>query len=385
MGTVPIVMLVDLFVIRLYTTSMTRDQLIAKRKAKKQRRLIAAAGGAVAVVIVVFLATRAVVTQPKKRVIAQKAAPVVEEYETDTAVRKELSSAVNANIGWNINDSGWFYMNDDNTIFANGWKTLDGQRYFFKDNGYLATGWTNTGGVKDVYFDETGIIDPSKYQKLVALTYDDGPSESSTPNLLDALEKYGQKATFFVVGEQAELYPEIVKRAYDMGMEIGSHTYDHPWLNQLSPEEIEEEMDHNDRVLSAITGEGTDIMRPTGGGISANLINSVGRPMIQWDLDTLDWDHQDADKTYQRIVDNVQDGSIILMHDLFKPAGDAADRILEALTNAGYKCVTVSELAEAYGYEMEPGGQYYAFYPDGCDQNKTKAEGLENPTAAWDD
>ena len=301
-----------------------------------------------AVVIVVFLATRAVVTQPKKRVIAQKAAPVVEEYETDTAVRKELSSAVNANIGWNINDSGWFYMNDDNTIFANGWKTLDGQRYFFKDNGYLATGWTN-------------------------------------PNLLDALEKYGQKATFFVVGEQAELYPEIVKRAYDMGMEIGSHTYDHPWLNQLSPEEIEEEMDHNDRVLSAITGEGTDIMRPTGGGISANLINSVGRPMIQWDLDTLDWDHQDADKTYQRIVDNVQDGSIILMHDLFKPAGDAADRILEALTNAGYKCVTVSELAEAYGYEMEPGGQYYAFYPDGCDQNKTKAEGLENPTAAWDD
>ena len=106
--------------------------------------------------------------------------------------------------------------------------------------------------------------------------------------------------------------------------------------------------------------------------------------MIQWDLDTLDWEHKDADKTYQRIVDNVKDGTVVLMHDLFAPAGDSADRTIAALIDMGYKCVTVSELAEAYGYDLEAGGQYYAFYPDGCDLNKSKEEGLKDPKAAWD-
>ena len=364
---------------------MTREQLIEKRKAKKRRRVVLMGGGAAAIVIIAVVAAKAVLTRPKKRVIKEEAAPaVVEDYATDTAARKTLSSSAAGTPGWNVNSTGWYYLNDDNTIFAGGWKTLDGQRYYFKDNGYLATGWVNTGTVKDTYFDESGIVDPTKYQKLVALTYDDGPSGENTPKLLDALEKYGQKATFFIVGEQAELYPEIVKREYDLGMETGSHTYDHPWLNQISEEEIRDEMDHNDRVISGITGEDTKIMRPTGGGISANLINAIDKPMIQWDVDTLDWDHKDDDKTYQAIVDQVQDGSVILMHDLFSPSGNAAERIISSLLDMGYKCVTVPELAEAYGYELEPGGQYYAFYPDGCDMNKTRAEGLENPTAAWD-
>ncbi len=364
---------------------MTREQLIEKRKAKKRNRLLIRAGGAAAVVIVAAIGVRALLTRPKKQVIKEEPVPVVEEVATDTAVRSQVASSVGGSPGWNVNASGWFYLNDDDTIFTNGWKTIDGQRYYFKENGYMATGWVNTGSVKDTYFDESGVVDPTKTQKLVALTYDDGPSDTSTQMVLDALEKYGQKATFFVVGDQVKVYPERVKRAYDLGMEIGNHTYDHPWLNQLSGEEIQEELSKNDDLISEITGERTVVMRPTGGGISANLINSVGKPMIQWDVDTLDWDHKDDEKTYEAIMNQVEDGSVILMHDLFAPAGNTAERTISSLIDMGYKCVTISELAEAYGYDLEPGGQYYAFYPGGCDLNKSKEEGLLDPVAAWDE
>lgn len=368
---------------------MTYEQLIAKRKAKKRTKRLVYGCGAAAVVLLAVVVARAVVTRPKKRQdIVQVETPpaaVVEELETDTAVRKAVSASISGDTGWNVNSSGWFYLNDDNTIFADGWKTIDGQRYYFKDSGYMATGWVNTGEIKDRYFDETGRYDPTKYQKLVALTYDDGPSEAATMQILDALEKYGQKATFFIVGQQGAYYDEMVKREYDLGMELGNHTYDHPWLNSLSQEEVQEELNKNDDIIRNITGVETTLIRPTGGGISADLINAVDKPMIQWDVDTLDWEHKDADKTYERAMELVKDGSIVLMHDLFSPAGDSADRMISSLIEQGYKCVTVSELAEAYGYEMEPGGQYYAFYPDGCDQNKTRAEGLENPVAAWDE
>ena len=367
---------------------MTREQLIAKRKAKKRTKRLIYGCGAAAVVLISFVVAKSIVSRPKKRQEIKTETPpppVVEEYETDTAVRKAVSSSINGQIGWNVNASGWFYLNDDNTIFTSGWKTIDGQRYYFKDSGYMATGWVNTGEVKDRYFDETGRLDPTKYQKLVALTYDDGPAEAGTDKVLDALEKYGQKATFFIVGEQAAYYSDRVKREYDLGMELGNHTYDHPWLNSISQEEVRSELQRNDDLIREITGVETTVIRPTGGGISADLINAVDKPMIQWDVDTLDWEHKDADKTYQRTMELVKDGSIVLMHDLFSPAGDSADRMISSLVEQGFKCVTVSELAEAYGYEMEPGGQYYAFYPEGCELNRTKAEGLESPKAAWDE
>ena len=366
---------------------MTRDQLIEKRRLKKRKKQIIAGGCAAGAFIVVLILVRGMMNRPfstKQKIEKHVELPVTAELDTDTATRSAVSSGVSGSPGWNTNASGWYYLNDDGTIFTNGWKTIDGQRYYFKPSGYMATGWVNTGEVKDRYFDECGNYDDTKYQKLVALTYDDGPSESGTPKVLDALEKYGQKATFFVVGQQAEYYSDFLRREVELGMEVGNHTWDHPWLNQLSEEEIQAEIKRNDDLVENLSGYNIEIMRPTGGGISANLINAVDKPMIQWDLDTLDWEHKDAEKTYQNIINQVKDGSIVLMHDLFSPAGDSADRTISTLLDMGYKCVTVSELAEAYGYEMEPGGQYYAFYPGGSERNKSKAEGLENPVAAWD-
>ena len=378
---------------------MTREELIRKRKQKKAIRLGLKAAGVVLAVIVLILMIRGIgnwiKNRPKKpkpqteETVETTETPEVKEdvqVEGDTAQLVTLGSAMTASAaGWNVNDNGWFYSPDLTQMYSAGWKTLDGEKYYFKEDGYMATGWTDVGEVKDKYFDISGRVDETKQRKLVALTYDDGPAES-TSKLLDVLEKYGAKATFFVVGEQADYYRETLKREADLGMEIGSHTWDHPWLNQLSEEEIREEMDKNDKLVSEITGlPAMKLMRPTGGGISENMLNTIDKPMIQWDVDTLDWDHKDPDQTYQRLIDLVQDGSIVLMHDLFSPSADAADRYISALIDMGYKCVTVSELAEAYGYDLEAAGQYYAFYPGGTEQNKTKAEGLENPVAAWDE
>ena len=378
---------------------MTREELIRKRKQKKAIRFGLKVAGVILAAIVLMLMIRGIgrwiKNRPKKpkpqteETVETVETPEVKEdvhVEGDTAQLVSLGSAMTASkAGWNVNDNGWFYSPDLTQMYSAGWKTLDGDKYYFKEDGYMATGWTDVGEVKDKYFDISGRVDETKQQKLVALTFDDGPAEN-TSKLLDILEKYNVKATFFVVGEQADYYRETLKREADLGMEIGSHTWDHPWLNQLSEEEIREEMDKNDKLVSEITGlPAMKLMRPTGGGISANMLNSLDKPLIQWDVDTLDWDHKDADQTYQRIVDLVQDGSIILMHDLFSPSSEAADRYISALIDMGYKCVTVSELAEAYGYELEAGGQYYAFYPGGTEQNKTRAEGLENPVAAWDE
>ena len=367
---------------------MTRDQLIEKRRKKKRRKRLLAAGGAACAAAVVFLVGRAVlthkgtVTGPKPEVVEQVQDP--ETVATDTAERAAPPDGRTGEIGWNADDSGWWYMNSDGTVYLNGWKTIEGQQYYFRDNGYMATGWVNTGTVKDTYFDSTGMVDPTKQQKLVALTYDDGPSEN-TAKLLDALERHNAKATFFVVGkDQVEYYHDNMVRAAELGMEIGNHTWDHPWLNQLSQDEIRNEISKNDDLIESYIGRRTSLLRPTGGGISRDLINAVDMPMIQWDVDSLDWEHLSAEKTTERIKSLVKDGSVVLMHDLFAPAADAAEDYLSWLESEGYKMVTISEMAEAYGYSLDPGAQYYAFWPGGCDMNMTKEQGLEAGKAAFD-
>ncbi|MDO4620747.1 MAG: polysaccharide deacetylase family protein [Lachnospiraceae bacterium] len=358
---------------------MTKNQLLQKRARRKRQEKLIKLSIPVAAVLVLFLLINAIAHRPHigKKIRQQEPVVAEEMVSTDTVQQVAAGEGMTGSVGWNVNDLGWWYLTDENTMYANGWKTIEGQRYYFKENGYMATGWVNTGTVKDSFFDNSGILDTTKQQKLVTLTYDDGPS-ANTDGVLDALEKYGMKATFFVVGQQADYYTSQLQREYDLGMEIGNHSYDHPWLNSLSQDEIIEQLDHNDRILENRIGIRTKLMRPTGGGISANMLEVIDKPMIQWDVDTLDWEHKSADTTYERTMRLVQDGSIVLMHDLFSPAADSADRMISSLINEGYKIVTVSELAEAYGYDLQPAYQYLAFYPEGTDLNITKEQALED-------
>ena len=352
---------------------MTRKQLMEKRKKRKRQKLILRtvriAGVAAALIALICLIVFVIIPHYKTE---EEETPEVEYVSGDTAIRQTISDSTIGQDGWNVNDNGWWYKNPDDTQYVSGWKTIDGQRYYFMDNGYLATGWVNTGDNSDAFFDPSGILDPTAKQKLVALTYDDGPSQN-TGRILDVLEKYNAKATFFVVGIQSDYYRDELKREYALGMEIGSHTYEHEILSLITADEIVRTMKKNDKLLDELIGFVPTIMRPTGGGVNDTVYENVDKPMIQWDVDTLDWSTKDPQATLKACVEGVQDGSVILMHDLFEATAAATELVVPALQEMGYKMVTVSELAAQYGYTLEPHKEYYDFYPKNSPDERIKA------------
>lgn len=300
-----------------------------------------------------------------------------QQVSAEAETQKDLDSITTPNVtgggevGWKVDDTGWWYVKEDGTQFSNEWKNIDGVDYYFTEDGHMATGWVDIGE-NSHYFRADGTEDKEAHQKLVAITYDDGPSQH-TNRLLDILDQYGVKATFFIVGTQAETYPDILKREADMGMEIGSHTYDHTYLNRVSAEEISTAMSKNEEVLQEIIGRGSTIMRPTGGGINDTVREMVQMPMICWDVDTLDWKSRDANSVAEIIRNQVQDGSVILMHDLYESTVDASEMVIPELLAQGYKFVTISELAQRRGVVLQQGQDYYDFYP----QNQTTDDAVD--------
>ena len=246
----------------------------------------------------------------------------------------------------------------------NGWKMLDGSRYFFKADGFAAVGWEMADDGNMYYFNEDGTWDSSQKQKLVALTYDDGPSWN-TDLILDVLGQYNAKATFFVVGvNQADYYTSELLREYNEGMEIANHTYEHVILSHSDGDTITQQISANDELIKSLTGYEMKLLRAPGGGTNDTVHEFVNKPLIQWDVDTLDWQTRDPANTLATIKEQVRDGSVILMHDLYQATAEATVDIVPTLYSMGYKMVTVSELAEAYGYTLENGVEYYSFYPE---------------------
>lgn len=349
---------------------MTRQEYLErKRRHKRIMRIRAAVKAAIyllAVLICVLVVMGAV--RLVKRIAGhfhKEPEEIVSEEPVvsgDTAQKKTMANPAQGDVGWNYDETGWWYKYDDGTQAADGWKTIDGQRYYFGEDGYLPKGWVEVDG-DDIFFKESGMPDPTAHLKRVALTYDDGPAET-TSVILDTLEQYGGKATFFVVGTQAEYYDDTLRREVELGMEVGSHTYDHDTLYGADADFIRNTMQKNDETIQQIAGITPEIMRPTGGGYDATVRGNVGKPMLIWDVDTLDWDTKDADNTYNVVMNEVKDGSIILMHDIWKATGEATKQIVPALVEQGYKLVTISELADAYGYDLEAGVPYYSFYPE---------------------
>lgn len=198
-------------------------------------------------------------------------------------------------------------------------------------------------------------IDPSK--PMVALTFDDGPSQY-TPDILDTLEKYESRATFFEVGNRIDRYPDTVLRISRMGCEIGNHSYDHALLGNASAEKICTEISDTDAKIQAITGKKTTLLRPPYGGIGNSLRKNAGKPMILWSIDTLDWKYRNADAVYQSVISHVKDGDIILMHDLYGSTRTAVQKIVPELRKRGYQLVTVSELARYKKVTLSAGKSY---------------------------
>ena len=189
-------------------------------------------------------------------------------------------------------------------------------------------------------------IDADK--KMVALTYDDGPS-LYTPLVLDACEKNDAHATFFVIGRQIDGFSDYIVREKEVGCEIGNHTWDHELFKYLSHSEITREIDKVDEALYELIGEETTLTRPPGGGIEDNELRRSKHPIVLWDTDTLDWETKNTKKTTKAAIKGAGDGCIILMHDLHESTAKAADEIMSTLKAQGYQLVTVSEMAAFRG------------------------------------
>lgn len=213
---------------------------------------------------------------------------------------------------------------------------------------------------------------PKATDKLVCFTFDDGPYAPVTNKILDTLEKYNGRATFFVVGDRADTYSDEIIRASKMGCEIGTHTYSHVNLNSLSVPEMQEEIKKSCDAISKYTGKKVKVLRPPEGAANDTVKANVGMPMVLWSVDSRDWDYRNADKDYQTVMDNVFDGSIVLMHDLYPATADAVARLIPELAKQGYKFVTFSELMKIRGVDVEPGEKYFSATP------QTPAEECDN-------
>lgn len=200
-------------------------------------------------------------------------------------------------------------------------------------------------------------LDPKK--PTIALTWDDGPYTPVTNQILDTLEKYNSRATFFIVGSRADTYKDCIKREVKLGCEVATHTYNHASLTRLSPEEIKKEISTGIAAIEKYSGKGSvKLCRTPGGAVNDTVRQNIGLPMINWSVDTLDWQHRTTSKTVSNIKSQVKDGSIVLMHDLYVPTGNAAVEIIPWLISQGYQLVTVSELFELKGITPQAGQLY---------------------------
>lgn len=185
----------------------------------------------------------------------------------------------------------------------------------------------------------------------VALTYDDGPS-ALTERLLDTLHERGVTATFFVLAGAARSRSELVRRALDEGHEIGTHTWSHPQLPKLPPEEVEKEVRGSAAAIGDLIDKPVTMFRPPYGEWNQMVLDAAGMPAILWDVDTNDWRGRTVEELSATVVDGAQPGSIVLFHDTHESSVDAAAAVVDGLRDRGFTPVTVTRL---FGGRIPPG------------------------------
>lgn len=203
------------------------------------------------------------------------------------------------------------------------------------------------------------IIDPIK--PMIAITFDDGPSQY-TPEILDSLKENNSAATFFVLGSQVNNNKDILIRMLEEGNQIGNHTYNHKKLTTISDEELYKQIQGTDDLIYAATGYTTSIMRPPYGATNTETNKKISKPIINWSIDTRDWENRNTNIIVNSILENVKDGDIILMHDLYDATVQASKIVIPELVNRGYQLVTLEELFEYREVYSKAGVQYYNLY-----------------------
>ena len=241
------------------------------------------------------------------------------------------------------------------------WTTIDGLTYHMNEFGQPDLGWHLIDG-QSCYFDDSGVYIPdAPNDKMVAFTFDDGPSHNIEA-ILDLCVDTGARVTFFMIGFGVEnggaVIPFLVK--YRCG--LGNHSYSHTNNEGRPVEETVADFNLcNQWIANFNNGIGTNLIRFPYGNYTQEQLEATGMSAIFWDVDSLDWESQNVEQICERVRSMVTDGSIVLMHDHITEAVEACRILFPELIEQGYQLVTVSELAAAKGVELEPGKAYYDF------------------------
>ena len=229
------------------------------------------------------------------------------------------------------------------------------KKFFYKSL-VLVTSGILALNLFSVFSSASSSIDADIYRKKeneqmkIALTFDDGPHPRYTPQILDILDEFGIKATFFVIGINAVNYPDTAMEIMRRGHEIGNHTYTHPHVSGVDSDSLKKEIEECESVIYELTDYKTKLFRPPEGMIDTdvrNVIHCLDYKVILWDVDTRDWAQTPAEKIAEKVVSNVSSGDIILMHDYVSynsPTPEALRIFIPKLLSMGYKFVVVSEL-----------------------------------------
>lgn len=247
-------------------------------------------------------------------------------------------------------------------IYFNDYKiepNIDEVLYLKVNYNYVKDYLDFTVSLTSEYSYESG-YDYTKAKKAVALTFDDGPNGSNTIKILNYLNDFHFHATFFVLGEKC-YNEDILISIKNSGNEIGSHTFSHKNISGLTDEEVIDDYNKMNTLYTKLFKEELKLIRPPYGIYKNNQLNLINAPFILWSLDPEDWRHKNSSYIIDYIVNHIQDGDVILLHDTYASTVKAVEKLLPELYSLGYQVMNVSELAALKGYDLKGNTVYYNF------------------------
>lgn len=217
--------------------------------------------------------------------------------------------------------------------------------------GYVNPEFVDESSIKDAL---PAPLDPDK--KYISLTFDDGPNPETTPRLLDILKEKGVKATFFMLGQNVIKHESLVKRVADEGHEVASHSYSHPQLTGVDAQRVKDEVQNTDKAIFHAIGKIPTDFRPPYGAVNTEVAAIIGKPIIQWSVDSQDWQSHNAQAIIKRIDDTAYNDTIVLMHDIHPETVDAVATVIDHLRKEGYEILPSKQLL---GNKAKPLHMYY--------------------------
>ena len=249
------------------------------------------------------------------------------------------ASAEVTDITWTSSDKSVAVVNKNGKIFS-------------KAPGSCWISATANGGVDVIARCKLTVTASGKPMKYVALTFDDGPCDN-TLDILEILDEYDVKVTFFMLGKLVKTYPDYVRKVYSRGHEVANHSYSHETLTKLSLEKAKKQMDDADAAIKEAIGIEASVYRAPGGSINEKTAQYCGKPFIDWTVDTNDWKYRDPEHVWTFIARNTGNYDIVLMHDIRPTTMEAMHKAIPYLLEQGFTLVTVSELLELVDWDDE--------------------------------